>query len=121
MTAKLSQNETLRVDKFAAFSCYLDNTESLQDSARELVAENKTLGFEVLKVIQAKNWAKHWENGDVVIEGNPADQQAVRFSLFQLRQQLVTTNQCSIGATGLTGPGYSGKVFWDTEMYLMPL
>lgn len=120
VTAKLSQNETLKVDKFAAFSCYLDNIENLQESARGLVEENKMLGFEALKVVQAEFWAKHWENGDVIIKGNAADQQAVRFSLFQLRQQLVTTNQCSIGATGLTGPGYSGKVFWDTEMYLMP-
>ena len=39
--------------------------------------------------------------------------------MFQLRQQLVTTNACSIGATGLTGPGYSGKVFWDTEMFMV--
>lgn len=120
VTAKIGQDKTFTVDKFAAFSCYLDNTNDMLGDARKLVAENKKIGFEVLKKKQSEFWKKHWEDGDVVIEGNPADQQAVRFSLFQLRQQLVTTNQCSIGATGLTGPGYSGKVFWDTEMYLMP-
>ena len=54
------------------------------------------------------------------IEGNDEDQMAVRFSLFHLRQQLATVNDMSIGATGLTGQNYSGKVFWGHGMYLMP-
>ncbi len=118
--ANLSEGETLTVDKFAAFGCDMDNIPDMVSYANDLVKKNQNKGFDALLAEQEEFWDKYWVNGDIVIEGNPADQQAVRFSLFQLRQQLVTTNACSIGATGLTGPGYSGKVFWDTEMYLMP-
>ena len=120
VVANLKKGETLTVDKFVAFNCFLDDVTDMEGDARRLIRKNKTAGYEILKERQSDFWKKQWEYGDVVIDGNDADQQAVRYSLFQLRQQLVTTNQCSIGATGLTGPGYSGKVFWDTEMYLMP-
>lgn len=119
-SANLRENETMTVAKFVGFSCTMDATETYEADARALAAANAKTGFASLEAAQKAYWDAHWEKGDVIIEGNPADQQAVRFCLFQLQQQLVTTNQCSIGATGLTGPGYSGKVFWDTEMYLMP-
>lgn len=118
--AILKNNETLTVDKYAAFACYLDNVDDIENKVRNDVNVNCAKGFEQLRRNQSQQWKEHWENSDIVIEGNPADQQAVRFCLFHLRQQLPVVNQCSIGATGLTGPGYSGKVYWDTEMYLMP-
>ncbi len=120
VTARAQENETITIEKMVAFSAYIDDVEDIESSAREFVAQNVKQGFDALADAQHEFWNEHWETGDVVIEGNPADQQAVRFTLFQMRQQLPTINQCSIGATGLTGPGYSGKVFWDTEMYLMP-
>ena len=120
VTASVRENESVTVEKFVAFSASIDRTDDMEADAREIVKANKMQGFDVLARAQQEFWTEHWKTGDIVIEGNPADQQAVRFSLFQLKQQLATVNQCSIGATGLTGPGYSGKVFWDTEMYLMP-
>lgn len=120
VTAILDQNETASICKFAAFSCSKDSTTDFEGDARRFVAENKEQGFKKLANIQKKFWDKHWSKGDVIIKGNPADQQAVRYSLFQLRQQQAIINDCSIGATGLTGPVYSGKAFWDTEMYYMP-
>lgn len=120
VTANAKEGETVTVNKFAAFSTTMDNVADMENTAIEIVTQNRKLGFEKLASLQEEFWKKHWEIGDIVIEGNPADQQAVRYSLFQLKQQLATVNKCSIGATGLTGPGYSGKVFWDTEMYLMP-
>lgn len=120
VTANLKENESATVEKFAGFSATIDHVENMEETARKFAMENRKVGFNKLAELQKEFWDEHWENGDVVIEGNPADQQAVRFSLYQLKQQLSTVNQCSIGATGLTGPKYGGKVFWDTEMYLMP-
>ncbi len=116
----LSKNDKLTIEKYAAFSCDLDDVDDIEKKARRDVSRNCVKGFEQLKKKQSEKWNEHWAVGDIVIEGNPADQQAVRFCLFHLRQQLPVKNQCSIGATGLTGPGYSGKVYWDTEMYMMP-
>lgn len=120
ITAKLQENESVTVEKYAGFYADVDQTESIEDEACKVAIETREAGFEKLTKLQEEFWAEHWETGDVVIEGNPADQQAVRFCLYQLKQQLAVANQCSIGATGLTGPIYSGRVFWDTEMYLMP-
>ncbi len=120
VNAKIGQNESVELQKFVAFAATIDGFASLEQYAQDLVKENKALGFAHFIDEQRAFWDSHWENGDVAISGNSADAQAVRYSLFQLKQQLATINQCSIGATGLSGPGYSGQVFWDTEMYLMP-
>lgn len=120
VTANVQQNEAVTVEKMVAFSAWIDKVDDIEQNARDIVANNKRIGFDTLAKMQHDFWTEHWNVGDIEIQGNSADQQAVRFSLFQLKQQLATVNQCSIGATGLTGPGYSGKVFWDTEMYLMP-
>lgn len=116
----LKEGKTAIVSKFAAFATTLDNISNITKFTKDLVKENCLKGFSWLEDNQKSFWEDYWKIADVVIKGNSADQQAVRLSLFQLRQQLATINACSIGATGLTGPAYSGKVFWDTEMYLMP-
>lgn len=116
----LDKGETARVVKYAAFAGSIDGIENMTDYTESLARGNREKGFEFFLAEQVEFWKEHWEKADIKIEGSPADQQAVRYSLFQLKQQLATVNNCSIGATGLTGPGYSGQVFWDTEMYLMP-
>ena len=116
----LNKDETAEVCKYAAFAGSIDGIENMTDFTENLAKENREKGFEFFLAEQTEFWKKHWAKADIKIDGSPADQQAVRYSLFQLKQQLATVNNCSIGATGLTGPGYSGQVFWDTEMYLMP-
>lgn len=118
--AKLKCGDCVSIEKYAAFYSSEDNRSELCTLAEEEVGENVRLGFSAFREQQHAFWKKHWETGDVVIEGNLDDCRAVRFSLFHLKSQLPTINYASIGATGLTGENYSGKVFWDTEMYLMP-
>ncbi len=120
VNANVKEGESIEIQKFVAFAATIDGFADLEGYAENLAKENKALGFAHFIEEQKAFWDAHWENGDVIISGNPADAQAVRYSLFQLKQQLATVNHCSIGATGLSGPGYSGQVFWDTEMYLMP-
>lgn len=120
ITANVKENETVTVDKFAAFYASVDKVDDMSASSAAEAAENLKLGFDALASEQTEFWADHWRRADIKISGPEADQQAIRFSLFHLRQQVPSINEASIGATGLTGPNYSGKVFWDTEMYLMP-
>ncbi len=117
---KLDKGESAEVIKYAAFAGTVDEIEKLGSFTENLAKKNREKGLEFFIKEQAEFWENHFKKADIKIEGNPSDQQAVRYSLFQLKQQLATINSCSIGATGLTGPGYSGQVFWDTEMYLMP-
>lgn len=61
-----------------------------------------------------------WANSDVVVKGQPAVQQAVRWNLFQLAQASAAAGSQGIPAKGMTGSGYGGHYFWDTECYVLP-
>ncbi len=94
---------------------------------KELVARaDRTLdramqhGFTRIWEDQKNYMAKFWEQTDVKIEGDPALQQAVRWNLFQMMQATCRAEGSGVPAKGLTGQGYDGHYFWDTEIYLMP-
>ena len=54
------------------------------------------------------------------LRGDDAAQQAVRWNLFQLAQASACTHEQGIAAKGVTGAGYEGHYFWDTEIYVVP-
>ena len=62
-----------------------------------------------------------WASADVVIEGDDELQQAVRFALFHILQAGARGESRAIPAKGLTGPGYDGHSFWDTETFVLPV
>ncbi len=64
--------------------------------------------------------AKYWSNADVEIEGEPELQQAIRWNLFQIAQAAARADQLGVPAKGVTGSGYEGHCFWDTEIYVVP-
>lgn len=78
-------------------------------------------GFEALKREEFNFLSNFWEHADVKIDGNPELQQGIRFNLFQLLQSVGRNGSTSIPAKGLTGEGYEGHYFWDTEIYVLPL
>ena len=61
-----------------------------------------------------------WERSDVRVEAEPGVQQAIRWNLFQLAQAAARSDGRGIAAKGLTGSGYSGHYFWDSEVYVLP-
>ncbi len=85
-------------------------------------------GFDRIAEIQRERLDAFWEHSDIAIEGNSDVkhvvrfdvQQAVRFNLFQVRQASARVEGHGIAAKGLTGRGYEGQYFWDTEIYVLP-
>ncbi len=78
-------------------------------------------GFAALLAENSAHWADFWARSDVVIEGDEANQQGIRFCLFQLHQTYRGLSGAhNIGAKGLTGEAYNGHAFWDTETYCLP-
>lgn len=66
-------------------------------------------------------WQARWHASDVEIEGAPQDQRALRFAAYHLLSCASPHDgRVSIGARGLSGPGYKGHVFWDTEIFMLP-
>ena len=62
-----------------------------------------------------------WERADVELDGDTELQQAIRFALFHTLQAGARAEQRAIGTKGLTGPGYDGHTFWDTERFVLPV
>ncbi|MBO4229991.1 MAG: glycoside hydrolase family 65 protein [Clostridia bacterium] len=69
-----------------------------------------------------REWERRiWSERDAVIDGNDLDQLALRFAVYHMTvMSPVHDNRMNIGAKGLSGPGYYGHAFWDTEIYLLP-
>ncbi|HEX2300496.1 MAG TPA: glycosyl hydrolase family 65 protein, partial [Pseudonocardiaceae bacterium] len=77
-------------------------------------------GWEGLLDAQRDYLDEFWDHSDVVVEGDPEVQQAVRFGLFHTLQAGARAEQRPIGSKGLTGPGYDGHTFWDAETFVLP-
>ncbi|MCK8635180.1 glycoside hydrolase family 65 protein [Apilactobacillus kunkeei] len=76
--------------------------------------------FETIKQNSASFWHDTWENSEVTISGNDELNLALHYNIFQLNQATGRDGKTNIAAKGLTGPGYEGHTFWDTEMYMIP-
>ncbi len=92
----------------------------LFDRCRRTLDRVRQDGIQYYQEEQARWLAHYWENSDIEIEGQPAVQQAVRWNLFQLAQASARSDQLGVPAKGVTGSGYEGHYFWDTEIYVVP-
>lgn len=87
----------------------------------ELSARYSGLTFDEAAAEQANYWQSIWEQSDIEIDGDPENQQGIRFCIYQLYQTYRGDNPgFNIGAKGLTGEAYRGLAFWDTESYCLP-
>ncbi len=92
----------------------------LRDQVTASLANAGAEGWEGLLRDQRTFLDAYWEKADIVFEGDPAVQQALRFSLFHLLQAGARIEGRALAAKGLTGPGYDGHAFWDTETFVLP-
>src|SRR5207302_101703 len=76
-------------------------------------------GWDGLLRAQREYLDAFWERADVEVEGDEQLQQAVRFGLYHVLQSAARAEQRAIAAKGLTGPGYDGHAFWDTETFVL--
>jgi len=83
-------------------------------------AATDEIGFERLLAEHREAWAGRWDESDVVIEGDPELQRAVRFTLFHLMASVADRGEAAVGARGLSGPAYHGHVFWDSDVFVLP-
>lgn len=118
----IAQDETIVLEKIAVniSSENVDRTQLHSFALTELDRLSQ-YSFEVLKNAQADVWRKKWANSDIVIEGDVAAQQAIRFNIFQLNQTYTGEDaRLNIGPKGFTGEKYGGSTYWDTEAYCLP-
>ena len=92
----------------------------LVDRGRRTIDRVLAEGVQTQYDRQAAWMEAFWDRSDVVIEDHDDLQQATRWCLFQLAQAASRADGAGVPAKGLTGSGYSGHYFWDTEIYVLP-
>ncbi|MFE9997073.1 glycoside hydrolase family 65 protein [Streptomyces avermitilis] len=122
VTSVLPPGEKLRVEKLVSYGW--SGTRSLPavaDQVDAALAAAASFGWSGLVDEQRAFLDEFWARSDVEVDGDEEIQQAVRFGLFHVLQAGARAEQRAIPAKGLTGSGYDGHAFWDTETFVLPL
>ena len=118
----VTENEEYTFEKIIAYSSDLDmDKDKLYGFIQEKLEKGNELGFDGLEKLQKEYMQEFWKKADIKIEGDDQLQQGIRFNLFHIMQSAGRDGRTGMGAKGLSGEGYEGHYFWDTEMYVLPV
>jgi maltose phosphorylase len=118
----VEQDEEYSLYKYAGVLSSLNhNKADIASDALSVVEAAQAKGYGALLEEHVNAWADKWDHSDIVIEGDVAAQQAIRFNIFQLNQTYTGEDErLNIGPKGFTGEKYGGSTYWDTEAYCVP-
>src|SRR5947209_260804 len=122
IAGRLKPGERLRIVKLIAYGwSSLRSRPAIHDQIVAALTAAEVTGWDGLLAEQRAYLDDFWAHADVELEGDPEIQQAVRFALFHVLQAGARAESRPIPAKGLTGPGYDGHAFWDTETFVLPV
>lgn len=122
VTADLEPGKPLRIVKLLAYGWSAERSlPAVRDQVGGALAGARHTGWDGLLAHQRAYLDDFWERADIEIDGDAELQQAVRFAMFHVLQAGARGEQRAIPAKGLTGPGYDGHAFWDTESFVLPV
>ncbi len=122
ITVEIEEGEELTLYKYVSVLSSM-NHEKEQMAAEGLNQLQGAMdaGFDTLFKEHIEVWENNWAHSDIIIEGDTAAQQGIRFNIFQLNQTYSGKDErLNIGPKGFTGEKYGGSTYWDTEAYLIP-
>jgi hypothetical glycosyl hydrolase len=117
----LAKDEPFVFEKIGTVYTSLECTDPDRDSLKDLKS-NSLLGYEALLEKSARKWREFWQQKRIEITSTDEfDQTAMDFALYHMEIMTPAHDErFSVGAKGLTGEGYKGHVFWDTEIFIAP-
>ncbi|GGQ11998.1 glycoside hydrolase family 65 protein [Streptomyces mutabilis] len=122
ITSVLEPGQRLRVRKTVAHGWSgARSRPAMSDQVEAALAAAAHSGWDGLVAEQRAYLDDFWARADVEVHGDEEIQQAVRFALFHVLQAGARAEQRAVPAKGLTGSGYDGHAFWDTEMFVLPV
>jgi alpha,alpha-trehalose phosphorylase len=122
VTAVIPPGERLTITKFVAYGWSgARSLPAVRDQVWAALIAARQTGWDGLLADQRAYLDDFWDRADVEIDGDTEVQQAVRFGLFHVLQAGARGESRAIAAKGLTGPGYDGHAFWDTETFVLPV
>lgn len=122
-TVETTKDKKIILERFVGYSSFFQGEEHIDKYSNKL---NDTLsiinemGYESLKKQHLNTMNNFWAKSDIQIEGDDKLQIGLRFNIFHLNQAAGRDGKTNISAKGITGEGYEGHYFWDTEMYMLP-
>jgi len=117
-TFTASAGETVTLEKVLTVFTSQEVADPVQQAQEKLA---QLPAYTALLTAHEQAWDEVWHQSDIVIEGDTSAQLAVRYNLFQLLIAAPRHNgKVSIPAKTLSGFGYFGHVFWDTEIFILP-
>ena len=120
LQVKIEPGSEIEIEKIVAIYTSLDATDP-KNSAIHKLEQATNVGYQGLLAASDAAWQKKWLTSNITIEGDDEDDVAVRYALFQLLIAAPNNNdKVSIPAKSLSGFGYRGHVFWDTEIFVLP-
>ncbi|HUB40941.1 MAG TPA: glycosyl hydrolase family 65 protein [Streptosporangiaceae bacterium] len=118
----LQPGQPIRLIKFVGYGWSSQRSlNAVRDQVWAALTGARHLGWDGLLAAQRAYLDDFWSRADVEVHGDVEIQQAVRFGLFHVLQAGARGEERPIPAKGLTGPGYDGHAFWDTETFVLPL
>jgi alpha,alpha-trehalose phosphorylase len=122
ISTRLAPGERLRLTKLLAYAWSPDQSiEWLRDEVDASLQSALAEGFDGLAEMQREHLDDYWRRAKLRLDGDPEVQRALRFAQFQLVQAGTRADRRPVPARGLTGPGYDGHAFWDTEAFMLPV
>ncbi len=118
----LGEGESVTIEKIGV-SISSENfpKEKLMKIAKKHLNSAFIKGFDQLEQENSNAWLEKWKTSDIIIEGDDAAQQGIRFNIFQLHQTYTGEDErLNIGPKGFTGEKYGGSTYWDTEAFCLP-
>jgi alpha,alpha-trehalose phosphorylase len=117
----VSAGQSLTLNKYGSYYSSRDyDAKELMWRSKDTLYNAAAAGFEDLRLVQEQYLADFWQQADVQIAGDDALQQGMHFNQFHLLQSVGRDGKTNISAKGVTGEGYEGHYFWDTEIYIFP-
>lgn len=122
LVCTLEPGQRLRIVKLLAYGWSgWRSTSALRDQVAAALTGARHTGLGELLAEQRAYLDEFWDGADVRVDGDPELQQAVRFALFHILQAGARAERRCLPAKGLTGSGYDGHAFWDSEAYVLPV
>lgn len=115
----IKPGQTFELIRFALYH-YDQNLAAVKQQQTATLQQIGQQSYEALKARHCEKFAQFWKIAQLKIEGDASADQGLRFNAFHLFQSAGRDGISSIAAKGLSGPGYDGHYFWDTEIYIVP-
>ena len=118
--ADLEPGGQVTFEKFIVW-CAGSHPQGLTEEAVRTANAAALAGFDALERQHAAAWEAFWHDAQLGIDGDASLDQALHFNLFHIRQSTPADGRHALAAKGLTGQGYEGHIFWDTEVFALPV